>query len=65
MSIYQKCTINSTKITVAYIYSQYSTVQISLHLNMYSNLYRKYKMLMQEIMWEQDEAITHSYSNQW
>jgi hypothetical protein len=26
---------------------------------MYSNLYEKDKLLLQKIMWEQDEAITH------
>jgi hypothetical protein len=41
MNIYQKCTINSTKITVAPIYSQWTTVQISDHLDMYINLYEK------------------------
>jgi hypothetical protein len=47
MNTYQKCTINSTKITVAYIFSQKSTVQVSSHLNMYINLYKKYKWLLQ------------------
>ena len=61
MNIYQKYTINSTKITVAHISSHYSTVQISLHLNMYRNLYEKDKLLKQEIMWEQDKPITHTY----
>jgi hypothetical protein len=47
MNTYQSCTINSTKITVAYIYSQYTNVAILDHLEMYSNLYEKNKWLLQ------------------
>jgi hypothetical protein len=43
MNTYQKCTINSTKITVAYINSQKSTVQISNQLHEYISLYEKDK----------------------
>jgi hypothetical protein len=64
MNTYQKNAINSTKIIVAYICSELSTVQISCHLSKHSNLYEKDKLLLQEIMWEQDTLITHSYSNQ-
>jgi hypothetical protein len=45
MITYQKYTINSTKITVAYICFQKSTVQIWDHLDMYINLYEKDKLL--------------------
>jgi hypothetical protein len=41
MNTNQKCTINSTKITVAYKCSQKSTIQIWNHLDMYNNLYEK------------------------
>jgi hypothetical protein len=41
MNTYQKCSINSTKITVAYICSQKSTVQISSYLDKHINLYEK------------------------
>jgi hypothetical protein len=50
MNAYQKCTINSTKITVAYTCSQKSTVQILSHLDMYINLYEKDKLIIQEFM---------------
>jgi hypothetical protein len=50
MNTYQKCTIKSTKITVALIYPQSSTVQMSSHLYMHSNLYEKDKLIMQEFM---------------
>jgi hypothetical protein len=43
MNTYQKCTINYTKITVAYICPQKSTIQIWNHLDMYINLYEKDK----------------------
>jgi hypothetical protein len=43
MNTYQKCIINSTKITEAYTCSQKSTVQISSHLAKYINLYEKDK----------------------
>ena len=43
-NIYQKCTVNSEKITVAYIWPQKSTVQISCHLNKYSHLYKNDKL---------------------
>jgi hypothetical protein len=64
MNIYQKYTINSTKIIVPRISSQQSTVQSSSYLDMYINLYEKDKLLLQEIMWEQDTLITHLYNNQ-
>jgi hypothetical protein len=64
MNTRQKCTINSTNITVALIYPHWSIMQISSHLDMYSNLYEKDKLLLQEFMSEQDELITHSYSTQ-
>jgi hypothetical protein len=41
MNTYQKCIINYTKITVAYRFSQKTTVQISNHLDKYINLYEK------------------------
>jgi hypothetical protein len=41
MNIYQKCTINSTKNTVAYICPQKSTIQFSSYLDKYINLYEK------------------------
>jgi hypothetical protein len=47
MNTYQNCTINSTKITVAYICSQKSTIQISSHVDMHINLYEKEKWLLQ------------------
>jgi hypothetical protein len=50
MNTYQKYAINSTKIIVAYICSELSTVQISCHLSKHSNLYEKDKLLLQEIM---------------
>jgi hypothetical protein len=43
MNTYQNYTINFTKITVAYICSQKSTVQISSYLDEYINLYEKDK----------------------
>jgi hypothetical protein len=45
MNTYQKYTINSTKISVAYICPQKSTVQILDHLDMHTNLYEKDKLL--------------------
>jgi hypothetical protein len=45
MNTYQKCIINSTKITETYTCSQKSTVQIWNHLDMYNNLYEKDKWL--------------------
>jgi hypothetical protein len=50
MNTYESCTINSTKITVAYIYPQKSTIQISGHLDKSINLYEKDKWLLQEII---------------
>jgi hypothetical protein len=49
---------------VVYTCPQKSTVQISSYLDMYINLYEKDKWLLQEIMWEQDTLITHSYNIQ-
>ena len=37
--IYQKCTINSEKITVVHIWSQWSTVKISSQIDKYDTLY--------------------------
>jgi hypothetical protein len=50
MNIHQNCKLNSTKITVAHTYPQYTTVYISYHLNKNGSLYEKDKLLLQEIM---------------
>ena len=42
--IYQRCTRNTDKITVSYLCSQKSTVQISYHLDKYSHLYKNDKL---------------------
>jgi hypothetical protein len=47
MNTYQKYIINSTKITIAYISSQKSIVQISNQLHNDINLYEKDKWILQ------------------